>query len=79
MTWLGRSSSYDLKKPYLIAPAMNQQMFKHPATQGALAKLESFGVRILPTDEGHQACGDVGEGRLLDPEKILEAIHECLG
>jgi phosphopantothenoylcysteine synthetase/decarboxylase len=70
--------SYDLKKPYLIAPAMNQQMFKHPATQAALSRLESFGVKILPTDEGHQACGDEGPGRLLDPERVIQSIRECL-
>jgi phosphopantothenoylcysteine decarboxylase/phosphopantothenate--cysteine ligase len=71
--------SFDLKKPYLVAPAMNQQMFKHPATQSSLAKLESFGVKILPTGEGHQACGDVGEGRLLEPEAIVKWIGKCLG
>ena len=70
--------SYDLEKPYLIAPAMNHQMFKHPATQAALARLKSFGVRILPTGDGHQACGDVGEGRLAEPEQILEGIRKCL-
>jgi phosphopantothenoylcysteine synthetase/decarboxylase len=67
-----------LKKPYLIAPAMNHQMFKHPATQASLSKLEGFGVRILPSGEGHQACGDVGEGRLLEPEQILGFIREEL-
>jgi phosphopantothenoylcysteine decarboxylase/phosphopantothenate--cysteine ligase len=70
--------SYDLKKPYLIAPAMNQQMFKHPATQAALAKLETYGVKILPTDEGHQACGDQGPGRLLDPEEVLKTVRGYL-
>jgi phosphopantothenoylcysteine decarboxylase/phosphopantothenate--cysteine ligase len=71
--------SFDFKKPYLLAPAMNHQMFKHPATQTALGKLESYGVKVLPTGEGHQACGDVGEGRLLEPDQILEAIRKCLG
>src|SRR4051812_24146469 len=70
--------AYDLKKPFLIAPAMNQQMYKHPATQNALKKLEQFGVQVLPTDEGHQACGDVGPGRLLEPEIILKSILETL-
>jgi phosphopantothenoylcysteine decarboxylase/phosphopantothenate--cysteine ligase len=71
--------SFDFKKPYLVSPAMNHQMFKHPATQAALKKLESFGVTILPTVEGHQACGDVGAGRLLEPAQILEAVRKCLG
>src|SRR6185437_3888998 len=71
--------SHDFKKPYLLAPAMNQQMFRHPATQASLARLGTFGVRILPTDDDHQACGDVGPGRLLDPEKVLSAIGSALG
>lgn len=66
--------AYDLKKPMLIAPAMNQQMYSHPATQASLRKLKEWGVRILPTDNGHQACGDIGPGRLLEPEKIFEHI-----
>ncbi len=66
--------AYDFKKPYLVAPAMNQAMFQHPATQAALGKLESWSVQILPTDVGHQACGDEGPGRLLDPEKIYLEI-----
>jgi phosphopantothenoylcysteine decarboxylase / phosphopantothenate---cysteine ligase len=66
--------AYDFNKPYLVAPAMNQAMFKHPATQAHLAKLETWGVTILPTNDGHQACGDTGPGRLLDPDKIYDAI-----
>jgi phosphopantothenoylcysteine decarboxylase len=68
--------AWDLKKPYWVSPAMNQQMFQHPATQAALSKLEGFGVRILPADEGHQACGDIGPGRLLEPENIFELIQK---
>lgn len=70
--------AYDLKKPYLVAPAMNQAMIRHPATQASFEKLRGWGVRILPTDEGHQACGDTGPGRLLEPEKILHAIRQAL-
>ena len=66
--------AYDFKKPYLLAPAMNQAMLKHPATQAHLSKLETWGVTILPTDDGNQACGDVGPGRLWDPDKIYEAL-----
>lgn len=67
------------KKPYLVAPAMNQAMYQHPATSESLSKLESWGVKILPTDTGHQACGDVGPGRLLDPDLIYESIIRSLG
>ena len=70
--------AYELKKPYLIAPAMNQEMFRHPATQSAMVKLKEWGVRILGTEHGHQACGDVGPGRLLEPTRIYEEILEAL-
>ena len=67
--------SYDLKsKPYWVAPAMNQQMYHHPATQSSLERLKSWGVRVLPTETGHQACGDFGEGRLLNPDQVFEHI-----
>jgi phosphopantothenoylcysteine synthetase/decarboxylase len=66
--------AYDLRKPFLIAPAMNQEMFNHPATQISLNRLKEWRVQVLPTDDGHQACGDEGPGRLLDPEKIYEMI-----
>ncbi|MBF0547030.1 MAG: flavoprotein [Candidatus Riflebacteria bacterium] len=69
----------NFRKPYLIAPAMNTNMFLHPATQESLKKLEAWGVRILPTDEGRLACGTSGPGRLLEPEKILLEIMKCLG
>lgn len=70
--------AYDLHKPYLVAPAMNQAMFKHPATQKSLAQLEDWGVDVLATEYGRQACGDVGYGRLLEPEKIYSKIIQAL-
>jgi phosphopantothenoylcysteine decarboxylase / phosphopantothenate---cysteine ligase len=70
--------AHDFKKPFLIAPAMNQGMWNHPATQSSLQKLKSWGVQVLPTDYGHQACGDVGEGRLLEPDLIFEAVIKGL-
>ncbi|KAF0153189.1 MAG: phosphopantothenoylcysteine decarboxylase / phosphopantothenate--cysteine ligase [Ignavibacteria bacterium] len=66
--------AHDWTKPYLIAPAMNTNMFKHPATQEAMNKLASWGATILPTDIGYLACGDVGEGKLLDTDLIYEKI-----
>ena len=65
-------------KPYLIAPAMNTAMYKHPATQESLKRLKVWGVDILPTDSGHLACGDVGEGKLLDPDRIYDHIVSVL-
>lgn len=65
-------------KPLLLAPAMNTQMFNHPAVQDALEKLKRWGTHILPTERGLLACGEVGEGKLLSPEAALEYIKEIL-
>jgi len=66
--------AHDWNKPYLIAPAMNSNMYHHPITKKSLSVLENLGVKILPTDSGYLACGDVGEGKLLEPEKIYNYI-----
>lgn len=58
--------------PMLLAPAMNQQMWKDPATQSNLATLTERGINIAGPDSGEQACGDIGPGRMLDPELIAE-------
>jgi phosphopantothenoylcysteine decarboxylase / phosphopantothenate---cysteine ligase len=55
---------------------MNGNMYRHPATQTSLTKLKSWGMEILETESGILACGDVDEGRLLDPEHILKKILE---
>jgi len=66
--------AHDRKKPYLIAPAMNTAMFTHPATEESMEKLSSWGIHILPTDTGNLACGDIGEGKLLEPDLIFGHI-----
>jgi phosphopantothenoylcysteine decarboxylase / phosphopantothenate---cysteine ligase len=66
--------AHNWDKPYLIAPAMNTAMYKHPATQESLNRLKDWGVGILPTDSGHLACGDIGEGKLFDPDRIYDHI-----
>lgn len=76
VTSLFLAHSWD--KPYLIAPAMNTAMYKHPATQESLTKLKKWGVDILPTDSGYLACGDIGEGKLFDPDKIYDHIIKIL-
>lgn len=60
--------------PVYIAPAMNQQMWKASATQANLQTLISRGVHILGPAAGEQACGDVGVGRMLEPEDITEYL-----
>jgi phosphopantothenoylcysteine decarboxylase/phosphopantothenate--cysteine ligase len=59
------------KKPWWVAPAMNVAMFNHALTQASLAKLTTLGVRILPTGSGALACGEEGEGRLLEPDELI--------
>ncbi|MBK2125558.1 bifunctional phosphopantothenoylcysteine decarboxylase/phosphopantothenate--cysteine ligase CoaBC [Fangia hongkongensis] len=62
--------------PLMLAPAMNQQMYKHITVAENLQKLQNRGYDILATEEGEQACGDVGEGRLLAPEVITSKVVE---
>jgi phosphopantothenoylcysteine decarboxylase/phosphopantothenate--cysteine ligase len=69
--------AHEWNKPYLIAPAMNTKMYNHPATKKSMDTLTRWGVKILDTDTGYLACGDEGEGKLLDPDKIFLAVeHE---
>ncbi|MBI4655837.1 MAG: flavoprotein [Elusimicrobia bacterium] len=70
--------SFDFSKPYLIAPAMNRNMLIHPATQKSIKTLKRWGINVLGTGKGYQACGDTGEGRLLEPEEIYKEIIKNL-
>ncbi len=60
--------------PILIAPAMNQQMWHAPATQDNLATLASRNIGLLGPAQGQQACGDVGLGRMLEPQDIADLL-----
>ena len=60
--------------PIVLAPAMNQAMWQHPATRDNVATLQSRGFRFLGPAEGSQACGETGPGRLLEPAEIVEAL-----
>ena len=62
----------------LLAPAMNREMWSHPATQRNLAQLRKDGVTIMAPDEGAMACGEYGPGRLPEPTAILSAIRLAL-
>lgn len=70
--------AHDFKKPYLVVPAMNQTMYAHPATQKSLAALSEWGVTVLETGTGPLACGENGEGRMLEPTEIESAIELAL-
>ena len=60
--------------PLAIAPAMNYIMWSNPAVQANRNLLEERGARILGPDDGSQACGETGSGRMLDPDKIAAAV-----
>ena len=64
--------------PLIVAPAMNRQMWEHPATQRNVAQLKRDGVTILGPDSGDQACGETGMGRMLEPDALAEAISAFL-
>jgi phosphopantothenoylcysteine decarboxylase/phosphopantothenate--cysteine ligase len=67
------------KAPLIVAPAMNVNMWEHPATQQNLEILRSRGVRVVNPDEGYLACGMTGAGRLASPVCIAQAVVETLG
>jgi len=64
--------------PLLVAPAMNRQMWENPATQRNVAQLAADGVGLLGPASGAQACGEVGPGRMLEPEEIVERVIDFL-
>jgi phosphopantothenoylcysteine decarboxylase/phosphopantothenate--cysteine ligase len=64
--------------PVVLAPAMNVNMWNHPATQKNLEMLRARGVHIVQPDEGYLACGMTGPGRLAGQEAIVAAVHEAL-
>ena len=70
--------AHDWKKPLLIAPAMNPAMWTHPATAASVARLRSWGARFVELGQGRTACGEVGEGRLAEPEVIVAALESAL-
>ncbi len=70
--------AHDFKKPFMIAPAMNTSMYLHPVTQKSIKALREMGISILETASGVLACGEVGWGRLLEPDLIVEEVKKSL-
>ncbi len=60
--------------PVFVAPAMDVDMWHHPATQANIRRLQSYGVQVIPVGEGELASGLVGEGRLAEPEEIVAFV-----
>ena len=67
------------RKPWLVAPAMNATMWEHPATRAARERLAGFGARLLPVGDGPLACGEQGEGRLLEVDELENYVLAALG
>jgi len=66
------------EKQTVIAPAMNKEMWRHIRVQANINKLEENGDRIVPPGKGYLACGEEGEGRLAEIEKIADAVFDAL-
>ncbi len=64
--------------PIAIAPAMNHRMWMHPATQANVAMLRERGVRVIGPDDGPQACGEFGPGRLREPDAIVTELDAAM-
>jgi phosphopantothenoylcysteine decarboxylase/phosphopantothenate--cysteine ligase len=64
------------RAPLLVAPAMNQAMWQHAATLDNVALLKARGVQVCGPAQGEQACGEVGPGRMLEPEQLLQLLSE---
>ena len=65
--------------PVLVAPAMNPRMWSHPATQANAATLRERGVELIGPDEGETAEGELGVGRMAEPDEIFDRVQELLG
>lgn len=64
--------------PKIVSPAMNTRMFNNPITQDNMKKLEHYDIRVIKPATGYLACGDVGEGKMPEPEELLEHIIYAL-
>lgn len=70
--------AHDFKKPVILAPAMNTQMWQHPSTQDSLAKLKTWGFILVEPTSGVLACKETGVGKLADPQNIVNSIKNSL-
>ena len=61
--------------PLIVAPAMNREMWSNPATQRNVVQLKADGIHVLDVGQGEQACGETGDGRMLETEEILEDLQ----
>ena len=71
-------AAYGQGKPMFMAPAMNSRMWRYPATQESIGRLRQWGVHVLPVASGELACGERGEGRMLEPAEIIQTVERLL-
>jgi len=71
-------AAYGQGKPMVIVPAMNTRMWRYPATQESVSRLKQWGIHVLPTGKGQLACGEQGEGRMLEPLEIMQTVEGLL-
>jgi phosphopantothenoylcysteine decarboxylase / phosphopantothenate---cysteine ligase len=75
---LARPWSAGVRVPLLLAPAMNREMWAHPATQRNVMQVQADGAVVLGVGSGDQACGEVGDGRMLEPDEIRDEVIAAL-
>ena len=71
-------AAYGQGKPMVVVPAMNTRMWRYPATRESVKRLKQWGIHVFPVGEGELACGEQGEGRMLEPGEILERTDRLL-
>lgn len=71
-------AAYGQGKPMLIVPAMNTRMWRYPATRESVTRLQQWGIHVLAVGQGELACGEHGEGRMLEPGEILQTVERLL-
>ena len=70
--------SYDFKKPWYLVPAMNPTMYAHPITSESIKTLKGLGLKFIGPAAGDVACGDFGEGRMVEVSEILSVLEQEL-
>jgi phosphopantothenoylcysteine decarboxylase/phosphopantothenate--cysteine ligase len=71
-------AAYGQGKPMVIVPAMNTRMWRYPATRESVSRLKQWGIHVLPVGKGELACGEHGEGRMLETSEIMQSIRQLL-
>jgi len=71
-------AAYGQGKPMVLVPAMNTRMWRYPATQESVNRLKQWGIHVLPVGKGELACGEHGEGRMLEPYEIMQSVERLL-